>query len=295
MAKCNPGLQRIVFDCEGLGYLPVNDRPPLANLICDPSLSHNSIFVWPDLQYLVIRPLDTWWKSSQGVELLAKFLAAHSKLETLRIFEYFGPNPPSPLTPPFSLAPYPDSLPSLKKLMGSARLIAGVLESRGACSSVQVVVQNELPEQEQNGWAHVQRAIHALEKAPGNQIRRLSLQAPRFNHELYSKLAQLAPGIQFLELFPDMNDPVTPDAEFEAVVVSRCSSPTSVLLTDSQLDQNHCRIKQVHESQHHWSPHGGQLCQFIRQRGRRLVRTSKATSSTKFYSLWSRSTSDVRP
>ncbi|CCO33459.1 hypothetical protein BN14_07537 [Rhizoctonia solani AG-1 IB] len=115
-----------------------------------------------------------------------------------------------------SLAEYPDSLPSLKRLIGSPRLIAGVLESRAALSSVKRVIDNSEEGFDQDGAKapYIDRIMNALDNTPKNQINRLTIEAPQLDREVYARISRIAPQINFLEFFrPFVADTTTPNAE----------------------------------------------------------------------------------
>ncbi|CAE7161075.1 unnamed protein product [Rhizoctonia solani] len=199
MMHRNPDLRSILFDCKYAEMLKW--KWSLVDFICDAFSPNKPIFVWPNLSHLVLR---FWkgklWQSTEEVALLVRFLVAHPKLETLVLQETYIEDTEDQTAKPFSLAVHPDSLPALKRLLGSPRLIAGVLESRAACSSVERVIDNS-----EEGFdsevkvPYIDRILDALENVPDNQIQRLRLEIPQLNRNLYSRIAQLAPKIRFLE------------------------------------------------------------------------------------------------
>ncbi|CAE6474021.1 unnamed protein product [Rhizoctonia solani] len=153
-------------------------------------------FVWPNLSHLVLR---FWkgelWQSAVEVELLTRFLVAHPKLETLVLQEMRIDGSEGQTAKPLSLAKYPHSLPALKRLLGSPRLIAGVLESRAACSSAERVIDNSEEGFDSGGAKapYINRIMDALESVSDNQIERLRLEIPQLNRNFYARIAQLAP------------------------------------------------------------------------------------------------------
>lgn len=223
MMHRNPGLQTILLDCKFAESM--SGRWSLLDMICDNSSpsADKPIFVWPDLQHLTLRFFKgAFWQSAEEVEVLAKFLIAHPKLETLFLHETCLEDSESETAQPLSLASHPDSLPCLKKLLGSPRLLAGVLESRAALASVRTVI-DESEEGLDDGGAkapYIERILSALEKVPENQIRRLRLEVPQLNRGLYTKFAQLAPNVRFLEFLRPLDlDYTTPqDESFDPVV-----------------------------------------------------------------------------
>lgn len=218
MIYSNPDLEKLLFDCEGAEYLEWMYY--LKDVICNGSHPQTSIFVWPKLRHLVLRCFDSgFWQSDDEVACLAQFLAAHSNLETLVLHKMaFQDQNPLPL----SLALYPGSLPGLKVLLGSPRLIAGVLESTAACSSITSIIDNSEEQFDEGGAKapYIDRIIAALEKVPTNQVRRLQLEVPQLNRETYARLARVAPNVQSIEfLIPYESESITsPDANFDPLV-----------------------------------------------------------------------------
>lgn len=220
----NPELQSILYDCQE-GGTAVN-RWHLASLICNPSASSNdkSIAIWPNLRHLVLQFCqDSLWESAQEIDQLARFLIAHPKLETLFLYEICTPSCQIDTVRSLSLASHPDALPRLKQLLGSRRLIAGVLESRAACLSVQTVIDTEdgcvHDKQSNHKTPYVERILCALEKAPGNQIHRLNLGVSQPSCRLFEELARFAPNVRFLEFIQDENKHWVPQNDnFNAAV-----------------------------------------------------------------------------
>ncbi|CAE6474082.1 hypothetical protein ACGC1H_006746 [Rhizoctonia solani] len=215
MMHRNPNLRSILFDCKFAESM--SGYWSLVDFICDTTLPDQPTFVWPNLSRLVLR---FWkgelWQSAEEVELLAKFLFAHPKLETLVLQETCLEDSESESAKPLSLADNPDSLPVLKRLVGSPRLIAGVLESRAACSSVERVIDNseEGFDRDEAKAPYIDRIMTSLEKVPKNKIQRLRLEVPQLNREMYAKIARIAPRIRFLEfLRPFEADNTTPSAD----------------------------------------------------------------------------------
>ncbi|CAE6457891.1 unnamed protein product [Rhizoctonia solani] len=198
MMHRNPNLRSILFDCN---YRIIAAHWSLVDFICDTTLPDQAMFVWQNLSRLVLR---FWkgelWQSAEEVELLTRFLVAHPKLETLVLQEIFNGSKRQ-TAKPLSLLKYPDSLPALKRLLGSPRLIAGVLESQAACSSVERVIDNSEEGFDLKGAKapYIDRIMDALESVSDNQIQRLRLRIPRLNRNLYARIAQLAPKIRSLD------------------------------------------------------------------------------------------------
>ncbi|KAJ1301717.1 hypothetical protein OPQ81_008950 [Rhizoctonia solani] len=215
MMHRNPGLRRILFDCKFAESM--NGCWSLVDFICDTSTPDNPTFVWPNLNHLVLR---FWkgnlWQSAEKVELLARFLIAHPKLETLVLQETCLEDSESETAKPLSLAKYPQSLPVLKRLLGSPRLIAGVLESRAACLSVERVIDNSEEGFDRDGVKapYIDRIMNALESVPENRIQRLRLEVPQLNRDVYARIARIAPSVRFLEfLRPFDTDNTTPSTD----------------------------------------------------------------------------------
>ncbi|ELU40554.1 26S proteasome non-ATPase regulatory subunit 12 [Rhizoctonia solani AG-1 IA] len=215
MMHRNPDLRSILFDCKFAESM--SGQWSLVDLICDTSLENRPVFVWPNLSHLVLR---FWkgelWKSAEQVELLTKFLVDHPGLETLILQETCLEDSQSETAQQLSLSPYPNSLPVLERLIGSPRLIAGVLESKAACSSVKRVVDNseEGFDQDNAKIPYIDRIMGALANAPKNQVNRLRLEVPQLDREFYARIARVAPQVRFLEfLRPFVADTTTPNAE----------------------------------------------------------------------------------
>ncbi|CAE6386918.1 unnamed protein product [Rhizoctonia solani] len=215
MMHRNPKLRSILFDCKYAESM--NGYWSLVDFICDTSVDEKLVFIWPNLNHLVLR---FWkgdlWQSAEEVELLCKFLVAHPKIETLVLQETCLEDSQSETAKQLSLAEYPDSLPALKRLIGSPRLIAGVLESQAARSSVKRIIDNsEEGFDQDNAKVHyIDRIMNALGSDPKNQVNRLRLEVPQLNHEVYERIARVAPQISFLEfLRPFVADSTTPNAE----------------------------------------------------------------------------------
>ncbi|CAE7080397.1 unnamed protein product [Rhizoctonia solani] len=212
MMHRNPNLRSILFDCKFAESM--SGCWSLVDFIRDATSPDKPTFVWPNLSYLVLR---FWkgalWQSAEEVELLANFLVAHPKLETLVLQETCVEDSQSETAEPLSLAKYPGSLPALKRLLGSPRLISGVLESRAACLSVERVIDNSEEGFDPDGAKapYIDRIMNAIENVPNNHIQRLRLEVPQLSRDVYTRIAQIAPGIRFLEfLRPFEADNTTP-------------------------------------------------------------------------------------
>ncbi|KAF8599699.1 hypothetical protein BDV93DRAFT_525804 [Ceratobasidium sp. AG-I] len=141
MMRRNPGLEKIVFDCKFDDY-PGNIKFLMA-LISNTPQPETPILVWPNLRCLILRTFTgPFWIYTSVVNKISLFLAAHPHLETLGLSIAAGLAYDGPVDYVFSLSSYPESLPRLKVLLGSAYFIAGVLESRSACASVVSVIDD---------------------------------------------------------------------------------------------------------------------------------------------------------
>ncbi|CAE6387090.1 unnamed protein product [Rhizoctonia solani] len=205
MMHHNPKLRSILFDCNYISSM--SGYWSLVGFICDTSLDEKR----GDL-----------WQSTEEVEMLAKFLVAHPKIETLILQETSIEGLESETSNPPSLAGYPDALPVLKRLFASPRLIAGVLESRAACLSVQKVIDNSGQGFHSEGVKapYVDRIMDALECVANNRIKGLRLEVPQLSHEFYARIARIAPKIYFLELLRPLGiDSTAPnDSDFDPIV-----------------------------------------------------------------------------
>ncbi|KAH7334248.1 hypothetical protein B0J17DRAFT_672703 [Rhizoctonia solani] len=221
MMHRNPDLRSILFDCKYAESM--SGYWSLVDYIRDTSLPDQPAFVWPNLSRLFLR---FWkgglWQSAKEVELLTKFLVAHPRLETLVLQETCLEGSECETAKPLSLAKYPDSLPVLKRLLGSPRLIAGILESRAACSSVERIIDNSEEGFDSEGAKapYIDRILDALDAVPNNRIQRLRLEIPQLNRNLYAKIAQLAPKIRFLEFLRsfDLDSTAPNDSDFNPLV-----------------------------------------------------------------------------
>ncbi|CAE6470801.1 unnamed protein product [Rhizoctonia solani] len=216
------------FAFEGLETLSVtSEYEPTSDLVCAIArMMHCN----PDLRSILLDCnrlfLRFWkgglWQSAEEVELLTKFLLAHPKLETLVLQETCLQGSEGETAKSLSLAKYPDSLPVLRRLLGSPRLIAGILESRAACASVERIIDNSEEGFDSEGAKapYIDRILDALESTPNNQIQRLRLEVPQLNRNLYARIAQLAPKIRFLEFLRSFDlDSTTPnDSDFNPLV-----------------------------------------------------------------------------
>ncbi|KAH7334260.1 hypothetical protein B0J17DRAFT_672739 [Rhizoctonia solani] len=203
MMHRNSNLRSILFDCKYAESM--SGYWSLVDFICDTSLPDKPIFVWPNLSRLVLR---FWqgglWQRAEEIELLAKFLVDHPKLQTLILQETCVEDSESETALPLSLAGHPNSLPILKRLLGSPRLIAGILE----------MIDNSEEGFDRDGAKipYVDRIMNALEGVPNNRVQRLRLEVPQLDREVYARIARIAPSIRFLEfLRPFVTDSTTPN------------------------------------------------------------------------------------
>ncbi|KAF8600314.1 hypothetical protein BDV93DRAFT_559451 [Ceratobasidium sp. AG-I] len=200
MVHRSPDLESILFDCKFAESL--SGQWSLNDLICDTSKPGNPIFVWPNLRHLVLRFYrGRFWQDVQQMENLTRFLVAHPNIETLVLRETCLEDWESDTALPLSLSSHSDSLPRLRILSGSPRLLAGVLESRAASSSVTSIIDNseEMFDSDGAKAPYVDRILAALEKAPDNHVRRIRLEIPQLSREVYARFARAVPGVRCLE------------------------------------------------------------------------------------------------
>ncbi|KAG8762710.1 hypothetical protein FRC12_008899 [Ceratobasidium sp. 428] len=200
MMHRNPNLEEILFDCKYAESL--NGKWQLQHII----YQDRQPFVWPNLKRLVLRFFQgDFWQSAEEVDQLAQFLIAHPHLETLVLHETCFEDSESETVLPLSLSAYPNSLPALKKLIGSPRLIAGVLESSAACASVTTIIDNSEEGFDDAGAKepYADRILAALKNIPNNSVQRLTLEVPQLNRSVYAAFATAAPNIGFLDFLPD--------------------------------------------------------------------------------------------
>ncbi|KAG8719675.1 hypothetical protein FRC08_002274 [Ceratobasidium sp. 394] len=200
MMHRNPDLEEILFDCkyaESMG-----GRWSLQEVIC----KDQKPFVWPNLKRLVLRFFrGGLWQSAEEVDQLVEFLVTHPHLETLVLRETCPEDSQSETALPLSLSTHPGSLPVLKKLLGSPRLIAGILESPAACASLTTIIDNSEEGFDSDGAKapYINRILAALKKVPGNSIRRCTLEVPQLSRSVYGAFADAGPNIQFVEFLKD--------------------------------------------------------------------------------------------
>lgn len=193
-------------------------------MVPDPTSLASAPFIWPNLRHLELRATEIdFWQVVGNSDLLARFLAAHALLETIVIHccHYSNEDPPRS----FSLAEYPHALPSLRLLHAPLYIIAGVLESSSAASSLATIVDSiaHLPF---NSDLEVllERIIFSLEQVSNSRLYRLHLQIPRFTHTLFIRLSKCAPNLQVLKLREPLIDEDEADQGEVAVLVSGVAS-----------------------------------------------------------------------
>ncbi|KAG8698946.1 hypothetical protein FRC09_006923 [Ceratobasidium sp. 395] len=200
MMQRSPDLEEILFDCKYAESL--NGKWQLQHVI----YKNRQPFVWPKLKRLVLRFFQgDMWQTAEEVDQLAQFLVAHPHLETLVLHETCFEDSESDTALPLSLSAYPNSLPALRRLIGSPRLIAGVLESPAACASVATIIDNSEEGFDGAGAKepYADRILAALKNNPDNSVRRLTLEVPQLSRSVYAAFATAAPNIDFLEFLPD--------------------------------------------------------------------------------------------
>ncbi|KAG8712825.1 hypothetical protein FRC09_019425 [Ceratobasidium sp. 395] len=216
MMQRSPDLEEILFDCKYAESM--SGKWQLQQVIC----KDQQPFIWPKLKCLVLRFFQgDFWDSREEVDLLAQFLVAHPNLETLVLHETCLEGCASEAALPLSLSAHPDSLPMLKKLIGSPRLIAGVLESPAACASVTTIIDNSEEGFDAEGAKepYADRILTALKAIPNNSVRRLTLEVPQLNRSVYAAFANAASSIHFLDFLGDdfqVKKTTTKDKNFNA-------------------------------------------------------------------------------
>lgn len=176
------------------------DPTILTYLVPDPTSLNSTPFIWPNLGHLELRAAEIdFWQVAGDSDLLARFLTAHALLETLVIqcYHYSSENPPRS----FSLAPYPHALPRLTLLHAPLYIIAGILESSSATSSLITIVDSiaHLPSNS-DLEPLLERILFSLEQVLNPRLYRLHLQIPQFTHGLFMRLSKCAPNLQVLKL-----------------------------------------------------------------------------------------------
>ncbi|QRW11888.1 26S proteasome non-ATPase regulatory subunit 12 [Ceratobasidium sp. AG-Ba] len=201
MMHRNHDLEEILFDCKFAETM--SGQWSLDDVIC----KDQQVFVWPNLRSLVLRFFKgAFWQSAEQVNQLADFLVAHPLLETLVLRETCLEDSESETALPLSLAAHPSSLPALKLLHGSARLIAGVLESSAACSSVTIIVDNSEVGFDADGakTPYINRIVEAFQNTPENSARRIELEVPQLNRDWCTKLASVVPKVRSVGFLKDL-------------------------------------------------------------------------------------------
>lgn len=177
-----------------------SDKWFLRDLIGDRANPSKTVRSWPALKHLELRSFSgKFWGSSQDVEELVQFLLLHSRLECL----FFRPTYWIGKALPFSLAAYPDALPKLRRLHGSLRFMSGVCASSSACASLRYIfdTQDNFGEDEPM-FDHFLSSFSQLQSP---SLKRLRISTPGTGPVVFSRLAQFAPNLEFLELLPPSN------------------------------------------------------------------------------------------
>lgn len=198
MMRRSPDLESIIVDSKFGDDLV--DPWFLNNLICDTSKPGDPVFVWSNLKHAVLWYCKCeFWEDKKQVGNLVKFLVAHPNIETLVSHETSLWSSQNAV--PLSLSSYPNSLPRLKIPSRSLRLLAGVLESRAASSSVFsfIDISHEMFDPHGAKASHVERILAALERVPDNPLGRVLLEVTQLSRKVYMRFAQAAPGVRCLE------------------------------------------------------------------------------------------------
>ncbi|KAF8600353.1 hypothetical protein BDV93DRAFT_588378 [Ceratobasidium sp. AG-I] len=137
---------------------------------------------------------------SLAVHVFARFLAGHPLLQTVILYSARSYTDIRPLRS-FSLVPYPDALPNLKVIRAPVCIIAGIVKSKSAVSSL-VEVSNWIFT---HAWfpdlrEQVKRIISSFEGVSNPPLRRLKIQVPQLKLDLFMRLSKCMPNLGVLEL-----------------------------------------------------------------------------------------------
>jgi hypothetical protein len=179
------------------------------------SSSSAAPFVWSNLRHLEIQFIEAaFWEKPENTDLFARFLSAHQQLQTFIMGN-------SDIRA-FSLAPYPNALPNLKRLHAPLPIIAGILESSMACYSLTTILDSD-GHRTYELEPVLETILSLLERLPSSPLQRLRIQVPDLRYDLFRRLSKVAPGIRVLE-FIDRSSHKFQDGARRAVVGSSSSS-----------------------------------------------------------------------
>ncbi|KAF8598033.1 hypothetical protein BDV93DRAFT_610071 [Ceratobasidium sp. AG-I] len=172
----------------------------LTKLISGPT-SPNAPFIWSNLRHLELRsPEIRLWDVAEASDVFARFLVAHPLLQTIILYSSrnFSDNELPRL---FSLASYPNALPNLQVLRAPLCIIAGIVESQSAAASL-VEVNNWTVRHRRfsNLEELLERTISSFESVSDSPLRRLTIQVPEIDYDLFMRLSKCMPNLAVLEL-----------------------------------------------------------------------------------------------
>ena len=205
--------------------LHLSDSDILTHLVSDPA-SPSAPFTWPNLRHLELRATCiNFWSVAETSDLFARFLVAHPLLETLILHNYNN-SQEYKLSGSFSLARYPHALRNLQVLRAPLCIIAGVLESTSAASSLTEITDStilRIPRLDSEQL--LKRVISLFECVPNPPIHRLKIQVPRFAYELFMRLSKCMPNLKTVEFDDEISvDPRQQGAQEESSVMVSSSS-----------------------------------------------------------------------
>ncbi|KAG9096600.1 hypothetical protein FRC06_008499 [Ceratobasidium sp. 370] len=187
----SPGLERLVISST---HYELFSKP-----ILNSPAANEAPFIWPNLRYLEIRYVEaSFWEKPGNVDLFARFLSAHRQLETLTCSYFYDD---APQLRSFSLAPYSNPLPNLKRLYAPLPIIIGILENANVCPFLTTLVDSGSRRIEQPILEPVQETLlQLLERASYPSLRRLCVNVPRIQYGVFQRLSKAVPGVQILEI-----------------------------------------------------------------------------------------------
>jgi len=157
---------------------------------------------WPLLTHLSASCFySSFWENSDEISRFAALLAGLPLLESLTIVDRDAPLKPRYETiHPLSLAQYPTSLSRLKFLKGTPLLIAGVLSSPAAASSVRrIFMQDRSPRFHDTLAADIERILDGLTAGPALNLHSIDFDMLALDLEACQQLVSAVPGLESLE------------------------------------------------------------------------------------------------
>lgn len=177
----------------------LSDRNILTHVVSDPT-SPDSPFTWPHLRHLELRGANVHlWDVAETSDLFARFLVAHPLLKTL-ILQSHVYSPDDKLPHSFSLAPYPHALPNLQTLRAPLAIVAGILESTSAASSLTEITDLTMGRSSRSDSEQLfGRVTTSFERVSNSPLRRLKIQVPRFDYDHFMRFSKRTPSLKVLE------------------------------------------------------------------------------------------------